>query len=108
MQDKIQEKNKPDLISPAYNNILQGAKYLWILPPDERELVNQIASDCNLSLPVAQISSIAILARSCAAFWIHSSADRAAQCIARSSVSVYSIVYVVIFYFLYPKRYPLN
>jgi len=36
------------------NNIVQGAKYLWILPPPERELVAQIAADCNLSFPVAQ------------------------------------------------------
>ena len=34
--------------------VLQGSKYLWILPADEHGLVNQIASDCNLSLPIAQ------------------------------------------------------
>lgn len=44
--------------STEFNNLqvrtLQGAKYLWILPSEEQQLVNQIASDCNLSLPIAQ------------------------------------------------------
>src|SRR3990167_10971443 len=55
MINKIQETLEYTRRVNFNQNILQGAKYLWILPLDEMALVNQIASDCNLTLSVAQI-----------------------------------------------------
>lgn len=64
MPEKSVDQNEPLMVSDPVGivsnperkyNMLQGAKYLWILPQDDQLLINQIASDCNLSLPVAQI-----------------------------------------------------
>jgi single-stranded-DNA-specific exonuclease len=52
MSQLVNEKSK--ILFGAASNVLQGAKYLWILPAEERALIAQIAADCNLSLPVAQ------------------------------------------------------
>lgn len=35
-------------------NAVQGSKYLWILPNDERDIVEEVAHGCNLSFPIAQ------------------------------------------------------